>query len=468
MPGSVRRFAFALAVTASFAVPASASAAEFSLGGYYRMRLELFKSLSANVGLENTPNGATTGYWQHRVRLDPKVKLNDNVAFYAQVDLLDNVIAGDNPEIDTAYGNALAEFFSQAVVPQNDSDSNGKPVGDSRRNIAVKRAWGEVLTGVGQLKFGRMGSHWGLGLLANDGNDWDSDHGDTVDRIMFITKAGPIYIVPMIDKVSEGPLYSDASNNGRAADLGTNAKSLSNPNDDVDEFVLVTVYRGELSSGGVYGVFRMQPSTRATVFIGDAWGKTKVGPISVEAEAVYVKGKIYNFIPPNSPATLNANQWGFAAETSLPLGHVTPGFSFGAASGDDKSGPTNGSLNNFFFDPDYRIAFLLFHFISPAGGPHAVSNAVYVKPTLRYELFDNFVIDASAIYAQTLAASPTYGKGAYGTELDVGATWRLYENFEAGVRYGGLLTGDALKPATATNKLDSIVHGLEGRFIIRF
>ena len=124
MPGSVRRFAFALAVTASFAVPASASAAEFSLGGYYRMRLELFKSLSANVGLENTPNGATTGYWQHRVRLDPKVKLNDNVAFYAQVDLLDNVIAGDNPEIDTAYGNALAEFFSQAVVPQNDSDSN--------------------------------------------------------------------------------------------------------------------------------------------------------------------------------------------------------------------------------------------------------------------------------------------------------------------------------------------------------
>ena len=206
MPGSVRRITLALAAAISFAVPASASAAEFSLGGYYRMRLELFKSLSTGVGNENVPNGATTGYWQHRVRLDPKIKLNDNVAFYAQIDLLDNVIAGDNPEIDTAYGNALAEFFSQAVVPQGNVNGSGNVVGDTRRNIAVKRAWGEVLTGVGQLKFGRMGSHWGLGLLANDGNDWDSDHGDSVDRIMFITKAGPIYIVPMIDKVAEGAL----------------------------------------------------------------------------------------------------------------------------------------------------------------------------------------------------------------------------------------------------------------------
>ena len=40
-------------------------------------------------------------------------------------------------------------------------------VGDGRRNIAIKRAWAEVLTGVGQLKFGRMASHWGLGILAN-------------------------------------------------------------------------------------------------------------------------------------------------------------------------------------------------------------------------------------------------------------------------------------------------------------
>ncbi|HVO30537.1 MAG TPA: hypothetical protein VMV18_07370, partial [bacterium] len=94
------------AATLSVALPASA--AEFSLGGYYRMRFELFKSLSAGVDENNVPNGATTGYWQHRVRLDPKIKLNDNVSFFAQIDLLDNVVGGDNPEIDTAYGNALA------------------------------------------------------------------------------------------------------------------------------------------------------------------------------------------------------------------------------------------------------------------------------------------------------------------------------------------------------------------------
>lgn len=463
---SPRRLASALVLAASvFAVSLPAAAAEFSLGGYYRLRMELFKSLSANVGLDNVPNGDTTGYWQHRVRLDPKVKLNDNVAFYAQIDLLDNVIAGDYPEIDTAYGNALAEFFSQAALPEHDADSTGI-VGDSRRNIAVKRAWAEVLTGIGQLKFGRMGSHWGLGILANDGNDWDSDYGDTVDRIMFITKAGPIYIVPMVDKVAESALYSSGS--GRAVDIGTNPASLSNPNDDVDEFVLVGVYRGELSSGGVYGVFRYQPATQAQVYIGDGWGKTKIGPVNVEAEGVYLHGKIANFIPPNVPAHLTATQWGFAAETSVPTRHFIAGLNFGAASGDDASGPTNGTLNNFFFDRDYHVAFLLFRYVMPLDAPPAVSNAVYVKPNVRVDLSDNFTLDGGVVYAKTLTASPTYGTGNYGTEVDLGATWRLYENFEAGVRYGLLMPGDALKPTTATTKLDSLVHGLEGRFLVRF
>src|SRR5579859_5726224 len=91
---------FAIALAIGIASP-RASAAEFSLGGYYRLRLELFKSLSEGVGLNGYPTDHTTGYWQHRVRLDPRIKLNDNVSFYTQIDLLDDTLAGDNPEIET-------------------------------------------------------------------------------------------------------------------------------------------------------------------------------------------------------------------------------------------------------------------------------------------------------------------------------------------------------------------------------
>jgi hypothetical protein len=328
-----------------------------------------------------------------------------------------------------------------------------------------------VMTGVGQLKFGRMGSHWGLGILANDGNDWDSDYGDTVDRIMFITKAGPIYVVPMIDIISAGPFQSNAANGLRAFDPRGNPVSLSQPSSIVDEAVLAVVYRGELSSGGAYGVFRQQPSTSAQAFIGDLWGKTRIGSAQIEGEAVYLQARIDNFVPPNTPPTLTATQWGFAVESSLPLGHLTPGLNFGAASGGSSSEPANGSLNDFQFAPDYHIALLLFRYINPGGTPNSlpgVTNAIYARPQVKYELFDNFTLDGALVYAQTVASAVTYNRGPYGYELDLGATWRLYENFELGLRYGGLIPGNALQPVNATTPLDKFVQGGEGRFLIRF
>ena len=54
-----------------------------------------------------------------------------------------------------------------------------------RDSIRVRRAWAEVTNrGLGQLRFGRMGSHWGLGMLANSGDGIDSDFSNDVDRIL--------------------------------------------------------------------------------------------------------------------------------------------------------------------------------------------------------------------------------------------------------------------------------------------
>ena len=472
-----RKIFWGAIAASSLALPRVASAAEFSLGGYYRLRLEMFKSLGAGVGLENVPDDRTTGYWQHRVRLDPKIKLNDNVAFFMQVDMLDNTIAGDYPEKGVSYQREeIPEFFSQGSIPQNDTDAGG----DTRRNIAVKRAWGEVTTGVGQLKFGRMGSHWGLGILANEGNGWDDDTGDTVDRIMFITKAGPIYIVPMVDKISEGPIWS-TSPDGVPADSETNRSTLSKGSDDVDQFTLVAVYRGELSSFGLYGVLRYQPYTEGRAMIGDAWAKTRIGPVAVEAEGVYLTGKIINFTGVGSPTRLEATQWGFAVETEVPLRQIAPGLDFGAASGNRDGDPDK--INNFTFDRNYRIALLMFRYVGVLGGtvtgvqgPKAISNAAYVRPNVRWEVYDNFWVDAAVVYAQTMVASSTNQEGPYGTEVDLGVTWRLYEDFEAGFRYGALAPGDALRRTTEAGgtasdvdgKMDAVVHGVEGRFVIRF
>ena len=51
----------------------------------------------------------------------------------------------------------------------------------------MKRAYGEALTPFGALAIGRMGSQWGLGMLANAGDCLDCDSGDAADRIAFVT-----------------------------------------------------------------------------------------------------------------------------------------------------------------------------------------------------------------------------------------------------------------------------------------
>src|SRR5262249_32807841 len=73
-------------------------------------------------------------------------------------------------------------------------------------SIVVKRVYGEATTPLGILRFGRMGSHWGLGMVHNDGNCLDCDRGDTVDRISFVTQpATDFYVRRMIDWNGVGP-----------------------------------------------------------------------------------------------------------------------------------------------------------------------------------------------------------------------------------------------------------------------
>ena len=51
---------------------------------------------------------------------------------------------------------------------------------------------------------GRMPNHWGLGMIANNGNCLDCDFGDSVDRLMAATKIADTYVALTWDFPSEG------------------------------------------------------------------------------------------------------------------------------------------------------------------------------------------------------------------------------------------------------------------------
>ena len=129
-----------------------------------------------------------------------------------------------------AYARDSFSFMTNSQVPPRSG------INALQDSIAVKRIWGEVSTPVGILRFGRMGSQWGLGVMHNDGTCLDCDWGDTVDRVMFVAEplAG-FYVTPMIDFNAEGPSSFRDPAGGQPFDLSNS--------DDAHSLVLAIARR---------------------------------------------------------------------------------------------------------------------------------------------------------------------------------------------------------------------------------
>ena len=102
-------------------------------------------------------------------------------------------------------------------------------------SLRVKRAWAEYATPLGELRFGRMPNHWGLGMLFNAGDGHDDDAQSTVDRVMFASgiKLLDLVIAGMMDFPNEGPTT-------RAPYAGSEVYDRAQ-RDDVDQYGLKTV-----------------------------------------------------------------------------------------------------------------------------------------------------------------------------------------------------------------------------------
>src|SRR5690606_32251986 len=148
-----------------------------------------------------------------RFRVEPTLVISDNLKIRTQIDLLDNLVLGSTPggyaNVPSANGYAVAprdnfEPVSGLTYTQSPPRSGINSLQDS---ILVKRAWAEYTTPVGQLRFGRMPDHWGLGILHNAGDDFDGDYQSTVDRIAFFTALPSLslHVGGAWDFAAEGP-----------------------------------------------------------------------------------------------------------------------------------------------------------------------------------------------------------------------------------------------------------------------
>jgi len=409
---------------------------------------------SGSQATYNCKSGTQAGA-NMRFRLDPELHISDNLRVISQIDLLDNLVLGSTPggysNTPGANGYDVAARSGYTPIGFNTTttatpSSGINSLGDS---IRVKRAWAEFATPVGELRFGRMPNHWGLGILNNAGNGYDDNYQSTVDRIQFTTGIKPLdlYVTGAWDFINEGATSDNLGiTRGQAYDVAQS--------DDVTQYMLavarrksaemtrLALARGEVViNAGVQVHYRHQllandgnandgngatggncltngaaslscqpgqlvfSRRNATTWTPDLWLQLLYKKFRFEAEAVTIQGRMDNNGAANG-STVAANigykvrQYGLATELEQRLieDKLRLGFNFGWSSGDsDVNGlapplaqPANQHGNRtdstFRFNPAYSLDLILYRNILTR-----VQGTYYFKPSVTYD----FLRDAS-------------------------------------------------------------------------
>lgn len=495
----MKKLVAAALAAASLAVASNASATGYNeigqdyklrdktdvvLSGYMRTRGEGLYNLDLDRGLtpsgtpifpvsQSDPKAQMLTHWDMRLRTD--------VAFYApgstvgvkaRFDLLDNL----------AFG-SLPDGIPSATTTQ-------RSVSDL---FKVKRAWGELLLPFGFLTAGRMGTHWGLGMVANGGDCLDCDSSDASDRIAFLT--------PLL-----GHIWGVAYDFSATLQLGS--RNLQNrtialePSTDVRTFTFVWMRyhtdeardrRAKAAKStldyGAYVTHRWQNKDIPTEYLPtaspvdpllnggtgisprgytatafDGWARLTLPFGRIEAEAAFLTATVEqpSLFPGllfNQPA--KSKQIGAVLQSEFGTGAISAGLDAGYASGDPAPGfgvvqkagnaapvagdldgaqgnpPKDNRVDNFRFHPDYRIDKILFREILGA-----VTDAIYARPHARLRIAKTRSTQLSAMTAVIASTaveknSTPSGKAPLGVEIDPSLLLETYA-FVAAVDYAVL------------------------------
>jgi len=401
------------AVLLNVAVAGQAKALSFSAHGYYRIFLDYDHDLDLQSP-SNIAQGKQLGnnrndnifYGQQRFRLDPILKVNDNISFQAQVDILDDILFGQN---DVESLNVFNPIVGTINLPGGSGafgvtgSSSGDVVTGNRGNFQVRRLYVDLLTPVGKFRIGRQPSNWGLGIFQNDGNGMFDKFGDTFDRFLYLGK----YDFKDSSSLAFAFLADFAFTDQQDPSIGLLETPIGTVGNGTYQLTAALVYQRHNFEVGTYSGVRLREGTgqregiafdaagnavpgaldgNTRAYYSDLYGKYKKGPVTISGEYVFLGGKISTgvcinaiSVPPGftnplpNPVCLDGEndlQVNMAA-LEVKGNHDWGGewlFQAGFASGD--SDPLSSKITQFGFRPDYHVALILFNM--PVGTSPAI------------------------------------------------------------------------------------------------
>ncbi|MBX7148751.1 hypothetical protein K1X76_06655 [bacterium] len=446
----MKKIAFYAGLIAALGMSSLAHAIDFSAHGYYRLRFEYTHDLDLqrpNPGVitgdsrfNDNDRFGTIAFAQQRFRLQPTLKLNDHISFHGEIDMLDNLLFGQSDVNSISISNPITGTL--ALPAANGpfgvvGGTAGSNTGSSGGNINVRQVYVDVLTSGGKLRIGRQASHFGLGILTNDGEGMEGDFGDVYDRVLYL--AG----LPLLGgQLTFGGVFDFAFEATRDPSVGGLDTGVGSNWNDAMQTGIILLYQRENFELGTFTAFRFRDgndgATTTTaldangnevasgidgdtfLYIIDGYTKAKFAKYySVGLEAVYIGGKMAPGIaidaiqlddpalqnPLENPITLpqtgtqndiSVFMAALEAQAKYPFGGEI-NFQAGFSQGD--SSPLSQRITQFGFRPDYDIALMMFDVpmgTSPGirvGGetelgrkpvtPNYINNAIYF--TLEYK-----------------------------------------------------------------------------------
>ncbi|MBO6935956.1 MAG: hypothetical protein JJ863_13310 [Deltaproteobacteria bacterium] len=321
-----------------------------SLHGEYRLRFNMMSDIPLQTQ-ERTglPTELGQNYWANQwLRATGKLELGNVFAFHAQLDVADGMIVGDE-----------AQGVSAAELPRD-----GETAFDGR-GLELRWLYGEWRSPIGVFRAGLQPSHWGLGLLANDGTRWspfgDYRYGNSNIRLLFATR--PLgEDTPFTVAIAGDVVYRDP-----VASLGDGERAL--------QAVLAAFYGdGQTKTIGAYVVYRSQRNEvdaldgesfsddSLDVWILDLFAQWEFedpagGDIELAFEGVHLRGETTLTRSVDNP-THDVRQWMWAAQAGR-RGKIVDGFfEAGYTSGD--SNTEDSVQRRATMHPDHRIGLILF------------------------------------------------------------------------------------------------------------
>jgi len=414
-----------LGLIVAFSTAASAVDVKFS-GGYYVVGV-----YDNNPQLLDQSSYSRAAFFQ-RARVQTVFQVAEGLSMTVRFDALEK-----------QWGQT--DYRSITAADQDKTNSRQYVAGNGKNiqeNLELERGFITFNTAVGQFNVGYQAA-----------DQWGTVFGDsecTRPRVKFVTKAGPMTILAVYEKIFE----ADSS-------IVTGYKGKVDA--DADNYFLAGIFNFKGGEAGLLYKYVADSRPRVTAnyktkVMGLApYFKATFGPVYLEGEATYAWGKAAEF--DNGAADIDKDGWNAYMKAKVSMGPAYFGGQIGWVQGDDfanatksKTGPDGG----YDWKPTLILNNVDYGTWIPGGKDSSNPYKNDARGFFLYNVFGGFNptpklnLEASisvASYDKKIdpATKVEMVSDKLGTEIDMTATYKIFDNLSYMVGAGYIIAGDAWK-----------------------